>query len=538
MMSCLPATATGGIPRDQINTIYKGVPVDELGRSKEFKVLSCARPWSRAFHFSWLSFFVAFTGWFALVPAMEYIIDDTDNDVGLNQAKTSNIVSVLGTIFIRFALGPICEKYGARRPQAGLLLGGGALVLLSATISSSASLYALRFFIGLVGGAFVPCQYWTSLMYAKVRVGTANAFAGGWGNLGGGWALFFMGTLISAIRGSGIEESQAWRLAMIVPGAIMLIVALPMVFMSDDCPQGHWDNRLYNDPSRRKSDSDEKLVTKVESTSTSSKAIATDYRVWILAVIYAACFGVELAINNSISSYLYRYFNVDGLSDDGRVCDDLDTQSSDKYPSECASLDKDTASQIAAMFGLMNLFARALGGMVSDYAFHKWGMRGRLWTLFITLLGEGIMLFIFSSVTGVESAIVVLIFFSIFTQASEGATFAVVPFVNSSNIGTVAGIVGAGGNIGAVSWSSMFKAIVSQRDSYQILGGIVIASAALVVAVPIQGVYMLGCASESTIEDVPDNASETSEAAAMPASDDEVEENKGEANSGQVTVAV
>ena len=56
---------------------------------------------------------------------------------------------------------------------------------------------AVRAAIGVVGGAFVPCQAWTSLLFAPRIVGTANAFSAGWGNLGGGvtqvrfWLKFY-----------------------------------------------------------------------------------------------------------------------------------------------------------------------------------------------------------------------------------------------------------------------------------------------------------------------------------------------------------
>ena len=158
---------------EAVVTEMKGVPVDGFSRAREMRVWSCMRPWYRAFHFSWMSFFLAFLGWFAIVPAMEYIIKDPANNVTVKDAKLSGLMSVLGTIFVRFALGPLCEKIGPRRLQAGILLGGAVAVGASAFINSRESLIGIRFVIGLIGGAFVPCQYWTSMMYASNVVGNA-----------------------------------------------------------------------------------------------------------------------------------------------------------------------------------------------------------------------------------------------------------------------------------------------------------------------------------------------------------------------------
>jgi len=499
--------ATGGISRDIRNQEYNGVPLDEYGRATEFRVFSCMRPWYRAFHASWVSFFVAFCGWFAVVPALEYMVADDSNDITSSVQKTSNIVSVLGTIFIRFALGPICERFGPRRPQGILLIGGGILVCFSSMIKSATGLYALRFFIGIVGGAFVPCQYWTTMMFGTRVVGTANAFAGGWGNLGGGFAMFFVASIIKSIRHNGVADETAWRYAMLVPGLIMIAVAIPMLLISDDCPQGKWNDRLYNDPSAENliegGDIEKKDDTKPVKKATNLEVVL-DYRVWIMAAIYASCFGVELALNNSLSSFLYRYFNTDIEG-----CTDLAVQTATSYPAACSTLGKDTASQISSLFGLMNLFARALGGICSDFAFHRVGMRGRLAVLFVCLIGEATMLLIFSRLTEVPSAIAVLILFSTFVQASEGATFAIVPFINVGNIGVVAGIVGAGGNIGAVSWSTMFKSIDSQRTSYLYLAFIIFGISALITTVHVQGTWILGCQSKNSSE--AETASEYSE---------------------------
>jgi NNP family nitrate/nitrite transporter-like MFS transporter len=54
---------------------------------------------------------------------------------------------------------------------------------------------------------------------------------------------------------------------------------------------------------------------------------------------------------------------------------------------------------------------------------------------------------------------------------SNGATFAVVPFVNPRAVGVVSGIVGAGGNVGAVLAGMLFTSEeLSYRDSFFVIG--------------------------------------------------------------------
>lgn len=183
----------------------------------------------RAFHCSWWSFFIAFFIWFAVAPLLSEIRDD----IGITKKDvwTSNIVGVGGTIFMRFVLGPMCDKYGARilfsivlcvasiptacigfvHSAAGLAIlrvscfgncvhvyqsrrMGRFSLILNELFESHVNDFAnirvcAQLFIGVAGGTFVMCQYWASRMFTKEVVGTANALCGGWGNLGGGKLL-------------------------------------------------------------------------------------------------------------------------------------------------------------------------------------------------------------------------------------------------------------------------------------------------------------------------------------------------------------
>jgi NNP family nitrate/nitrite transporter-like MFS transporter len=78
--------------------------------------------------------------------------------------------------------------------------------------------------------------------------------------------------------------------------------------------------------------------------------------------------------------------------------------------------------------------------------------------LFLAVFCEGLALMVFSQARTLASAIPTLILFGLFVKMSNGATYAVVPFVNKRALGSVAGIVGAGGNLGAVAAGFLFKA--------------------------------------------------------------------------------
>jgi len=75
--------------------------------------------------------------------------------------------------------------------------------------------------------------------------------------------------------------------------------------------------------------------------------------------------------------------------------------------------------------------------------------------------------------TALAVALPALIIFSLFVKVSQGATYSVVPFINKNALGTVAGIVGAGGNAGAVAAGFLFKGSLVWPTALLILGGLV-----------------------------------------------------------------
>ncbi len=397
----------------------------------------------RAFHMTWFAFFLAFFGWFGIAPLMPVIREE----LHLTQAQVGNtvIASVAVTVLIRLLIGWLCDRIGPRRAYLGLLLIGSLPVMGVGFANSYETFLLFRLAIGAIGASFVITQYHTSLMFAPNVVGTANATTAGWGNLGGGVTQMVMPLLFSAFLSFGVNAFWGWRLSMIVPGALLLITGFAYYFLTKDTADGNF--------------AELRAAGKLGKPSNASGAFleaCKDPRVWALFVLYGACFGIELTINNIASLYFTDYFGL-GLK---------------------------TAGIVAGLFGLMNIFARTLGGVFGDRAGMAFGLKGRVYFLGAVIFAEGLALMLFSQITALAFAIASLVVFSLFVQMSEGATFSVVPFVNKRALGAVSGIVGAGGNAGAVLAGFLFKTeSLTWPQALLILGGIVATSATLAFAV-------------------------------------------------------
>jgi NNP family nitrate/nitrite transporter-like MFS transporter len=79
------------------------------------------------------------------------------------------------------------------------------------------------------------------------------------------------------------------------------------------------------------------------------------------------------------------------------------------------------------------------------------------------LILEGIGIAFFSAAPSLTLAITAMVLFALFLKMANGATYSIVPFVNRQAIGSVSGIVGAGGNLGAMLVGFLFK---SKEISY------------------------------------------------------------------------
>lgn len=403
-------------------------------KATRIDLFSFSTPQMRAFHITWLAFFVCFFAWFAAAPLMPLI--KAEFKLSKDQIANINIAAVAVTILVRLVVGPLCDRFGPRRAYTWLLLLGSLPVFGLAFARTYEAFLFFRLAIGAIGASFVITQYHTSVMFAPNVVGTANATVGGWGNAGGGAAQSLMPLIVAAMIGLGVEQAFGWRAAMFVPGIAMVVMAFVYARYTQDTPQGDIvDMRAAG----LDIDSGKKGGWGI------FKQAAANHRTWLLAVVYGASFGVEIFIHNIVASYYVDNFKL-SLANAGFA---------------------------AGIFGGLALFARALGGIVSDRIALVKGLDGRTLLLFALVLGEGVGLLLFGHAATVTTAIVAMTVFGLFTHMACGATYALVPFVDRRALGGVAGLIGAGGNIGAVAAGFLNKASATPQDCLVVLGYVV-----------------------------------------------------------------
>jgi NNP family nitrate/nitrite transporter-like MFS transporter len=430
--------------------------MQETGKATRINLFDLRSPQMRAFHMSWFAFFLCFFAWFGIAPLMKVVRDEMH--LTKDQVGWCIIGSVAITVAARMLVGLVCDRVGPRLTYTWLLILGSLPVMAIGFAHDFSTFLLFRVAIGAIGAAFVITQYHTSVMFAANCIGTANATTAGWGNMGGGVTQMVMPLIYGLFAATlGLGPFWGWRASMIAAGAVCFLTGIAYYFLTQDTPRGNFREL------RERGE-----MPQAKGAKGNFARAARDRRVWVLFALYGACFGVELTMDNIAALYFGDYFGL-GL---------------------------ETAGLAAGSLGVLHLFARTLGGFVSDRCGGRWGLKGRVHWLFVALFFEGLGLMLFSRMTALALALPAMLLFGVFMKMSEGATYAVVPFINRKALGAVAGIVGAGGNAGAVAAGFLFRGAIAWPIAILILGAIVTAASFLALTVR----FSLDCETEAATE--------------------------------------
>lgn len=209
------------------------LPVDEEAKATELRLFSFSRPHMRAWHLSWACLFAAFLSTFspaALMPLMREDLGLTTRDIAV-----TNLASVAGAIPVRLLAGSLVDGLGPRAASGLLLLGTAPAVFCTALVAGPTGLTVVRLLGGISLGQFVVGQAWVRSMFSARCLGTASALSAGWGNAGGGVALLLMPVLAHLLQ-RALLGSLPWRVAMLVPGLLQLLVGIAALTAGDDRP--------------------------------------------------------------------------------------------------------------------------------------------------------------------------------------------------------------------------------------------------------------------------------------------------------------
>ena len=435
-------------------------------KAQSIPILNPINIYGRVFFLSWWSFFIAFWSWYAFPPLLTVTIK---KDLHLSQAQisNSNILALTSTLIVRLTAGAACDRFGPRWTFVAILLAGAIPTALAGTVQSASGLIALRFFVGILGGSFVPCQVWTTGFFDKNVVGTANALAAGWGNAGSGITYFVMPAIFdSLIQRQKLKPHTAWRVAFIVPFILIVATAVVMIVWCPDTPTGSWSSRFLD--KQRRTDQRDVYVSTTDNPKSSieprSRSRATHKRgtsnrnveleftgsesneqesdldeedfvnaaSWelvekptyhgsvkviaspstiALVVAYFCTFGTELAVNSFLGAYYAENFPSLGQSGSGRW---------------------------AAMFGLLNAVFRPVGGIISDTIYRAtrslWGKKVLMHALAV-LMGVFMLIIGFINPRQKTAMMGLVTGLAFCLEAGNGSVFALLPHVHPTSNG-------------------------------------------------------------------------------------------------------
>lgn len=294
----------------------------------------------------------------------------------------------------------------------------------------------------------------------------------------------------SLVSQQHLSAHVAWRVAFVVPFIVITATATAMLILCPDTPTGKWadrhlhaernladhgitgaivdvpgslmDNAKDHSPSSgSRHDSTEKVGYQATGKDTANHdheaqigeqqmldtargevvakpsfkealPVVISAQTLVTAGAYFCSFGAELAINSILGAYYVKNF---------------------------PSLKQTGSGRWAAMFGLLNVVFRPLGGIISDLIYRNSNVWGKKILIHVLAVITGAFLIAIGLTDSKNSSTMfgLVAGMAFFLEAGNGANFSLVPHVHPHANGIVSGCTGAAGNFGGIIFAIIFR---------------------------------------------------------------------------------
>ena len=451
----------------------------------------------QALHLTWIAFFICFYVWFNMAPLASSILATSDW-LTRDDIRLFAIANVALTIPARILVGMALDKWGPRRVFSLLMVTMAIPTFVFAFGDTREQLFVSRLVLSSVGASFVVGIHMTALWFKPRSIGFAEGFYAGWGNFGSAAAAMTIPTLALLLYGG----PEGWRWAIATSGAIMAAYGVFYWFAITDGPSKDTHKKPRKSGALEVSSWRDlvmlciftvpmvgilsivvyrlQLMGYVDGLTASicyaAIAVIVTYQVWLaikvnvpilrkgvpkddrypfssvaaLNLTYFANFGAELAVVSMLPMFFQETWGLTAVA----------------------------AGMIASTFAFVNLFARPMGGLVSDR------MGNRRFVMLAYMFGIGIgfvMMGLMDSRWPLVVAVAITIGCSFFVQGAEGATFGIIPSIKRRVTGQIAGMAGAYGNVGAVFYLFVFMFVDASTFFFIIAAGAFLSWAACLI---------------------------------------------------------
>ena len=441
----------------------------------------------KALHLTWIAFFMSFYVWFNMAPLASSMLASVDW-LTRDDIRLFAIANVALTIPARIIVGMALDRYGPRRVFSVLMVLMAIPTLVFAFGDTREVLFMSRLVLSSIGASFVVTIHMVALWFPPRSIGFAEGFAAGWGNFGSAAAAITIPTIALHIYGG----PEGWRWAVATSGLVIGAYGVFYWFAITDGPS-------------RDTQKKPRKASALEVSSWGDLVMLCLFTVPLVGILSILVYRVQLMGYIDPMTAAFCYFAI-AVIVTWQVWQAIRVNvpilkkgvpEDDKYPfksvaalnityfanfgaelavvsmlpmffQETWGLSAVAAGLIAASFAFVNLFARPMGGLVSD----RFGNRRFVMMAYMFGIGIGfVMMGLLDSNWPLIIAIAITIMCSFFVQGAEGATFGIIPSIKRRVTGQISGMAGAYGNVGAVFYLFVFMFVDASTFFFIIAAG-------------------------------------------------------------------